>query len=320
MDRYVTVILNGNKVIDNQPLLGCTGGGLWSDVSQVNPIAGLRRVTGFEADFGQAERILLADEVFLPAREFGKKVRKEVNLLRQLQFARTVGRRNEQDPILGSRKQRMFINDVKRTFAWAAAFFNAAEPTELHAAEPIQRIVQPTELHAAEPIQRIVQPTELHAAEPIQRIVQPTELHAAEPTELHAAEPIQRIVQPTELHATKPIQRVVQPAQQHIARSLQRVIWPVGFHAIESVHGVVQPAQQHIARSLQRVIRPVGFHAIEPVHGVVQPAQQHIARSLHRVVESAGYCAVQRCAGRDGRKACRQAVARGAVIPGRGGQ
>jgi hypothetical protein len=267
MDRYVTVILNGNKVIDNQPLLGCTGGGLWSDVSQVNPIAGLRRVTGFEADFGQAERILLADEVFLPAREFGKKVRKEVNLLRQLQFARTVGRRNEQDPILGSRKQRMFINDVKRTFAWAAAFFNAAEPTELHAAEPIQRIVQPTELHAAEPIQRIVQPT-----------------------------------------------------QQHIARSLQRVIWPVGFHAIESVHGVVQPAQQHIARSLQRVIRPVGFHAIEPVHGVVQPAQQHIARSLHRVVESAGYCAVQRCAGRDGRKACRQAVARGAVIPGRGGQ
>jgi hypothetical protein len=32
VDRYVTVILNGNKVIDNQPLLGCTGGGLWPDL------------------------------------------------------------------------------------------------------------------------------------------------------------------------------------------------------------------------------------------------------------------------------------------------
>ena len=27
VDRHVTVILNGTKIIDNQPLLGCTGGG-----------------------------------------------------------------------------------------------------------------------------------------------------------------------------------------------------------------------------------------------------------------------------------------------------
>ena len=26
LDRHVTVILNGKTVIDNQPLLGCTGG------------------------------------------------------------------------------------------------------------------------------------------------------------------------------------------------------------------------------------------------------------------------------------------------------
>jgi hypothetical protein len=34
----VTVILNGAKIIDNQPLLGCTGGALWSDDSRPGPI------------------------------------------------------------------------------------------------------------------------------------------------------------------------------------------------------------------------------------------------------------------------------------------
>lgn len=38
VDRHVTVILNGQKVIDNQPALGCTGGALWSDVSKPGPI------------------------------------------------------------------------------------------------------------------------------------------------------------------------------------------------------------------------------------------------------------------------------------------
>ena len=28
VDRHVTVILNGKKIIDNQPVLGCTGGAL----------------------------------------------------------------------------------------------------------------------------------------------------------------------------------------------------------------------------------------------------------------------------------------------------
>jgi hypothetical protein len=37
-DRHVTVILNGTKVIDNQPVLGCTGGALWSDVGRPGPI------------------------------------------------------------------------------------------------------------------------------------------------------------------------------------------------------------------------------------------------------------------------------------------
>jgi hypothetical protein len=36
--RHVTVILNGVKIIDNQPLLGCTGGALWSDESRPGPI------------------------------------------------------------------------------------------------------------------------------------------------------------------------------------------------------------------------------------------------------------------------------------------
>jgi hypothetical protein len=38
VDRHVTVILNGAKIIDNQPLLGCTGGALWSDDSRPGPI------------------------------------------------------------------------------------------------------------------------------------------------------------------------------------------------------------------------------------------------------------------------------------------
>jgi len=38
VDRHVTVELNGKKIIDNQPLLGCTGGALWSDESKPGPI------------------------------------------------------------------------------------------------------------------------------------------------------------------------------------------------------------------------------------------------------------------------------------------
>jgi hypothetical protein len=38
LDRHATVILNGQKIIDNQPLLGCTGGALWSDESKPGPI------------------------------------------------------------------------------------------------------------------------------------------------------------------------------------------------------------------------------------------------------------------------------------------
>jgi hypothetical protein len=37
-DRHVTVILNGKRIIDNQPVLGCTGGALWSDVMRPGPI------------------------------------------------------------------------------------------------------------------------------------------------------------------------------------------------------------------------------------------------------------------------------------------
>jgi hypothetical protein len=37
-DRHVTVILNGKKIIDNQPLLGCTGGALTSDEFKPGPI------------------------------------------------------------------------------------------------------------------------------------------------------------------------------------------------------------------------------------------------------------------------------------------
>jgi hypothetical protein len=38
VDRHVTVILNGAKIIDNQPVLGCTGGALWSDPLRPGPI------------------------------------------------------------------------------------------------------------------------------------------------------------------------------------------------------------------------------------------------------------------------------------------
>jgi hypothetical protein len=38
LDRHVTVILNGKNIIDNQPVHGCTGGALWSDVMRPGPI------------------------------------------------------------------------------------------------------------------------------------------------------------------------------------------------------------------------------------------------------------------------------------------
>jgi len=38
VDRHVTVILNGVKIIDNQPVMGCTGGALWSDEFRPGPI------------------------------------------------------------------------------------------------------------------------------------------------------------------------------------------------------------------------------------------------------------------------------------------
>jgi len=38
VNRHVTVILNGVTIIDNQPLLGCTGGALWSDQFRPGPI------------------------------------------------------------------------------------------------------------------------------------------------------------------------------------------------------------------------------------------------------------------------------------------
>jgi hypothetical protein len=37
-DRHVTVKLNGQTILDNQPLLGCTGGALWSDESRPGPV------------------------------------------------------------------------------------------------------------------------------------------------------------------------------------------------------------------------------------------------------------------------------------------
>ena len=38
VDRHATVILNGKKIIDNQPIIGCTGGALTSDEFKPGPI------------------------------------------------------------------------------------------------------------------------------------------------------------------------------------------------------------------------------------------------------------------------------------------
>ena len=38
LDRHVTVVLNGKRIIDNKPLLGCTGGALWSDPLRPGPL------------------------------------------------------------------------------------------------------------------------------------------------------------------------------------------------------------------------------------------------------------------------------------------
>jgi hypothetical protein len=38
LDRHVTVVLNDKVIIDNEPLLGCTGGAMWSDEFKPGPI------------------------------------------------------------------------------------------------------------------------------------------------------------------------------------------------------------------------------------------------------------------------------------------
>ncbi len=38
VDRHITVVLNGKKVIDNQPVTGCTGGGLSADDTKPGPV------------------------------------------------------------------------------------------------------------------------------------------------------------------------------------------------------------------------------------------------------------------------------------------
>ncbi len=38
VDRHVTVVLNGKNIVDNQPLLGCTGGAMWSDQFRAGPL------------------------------------------------------------------------------------------------------------------------------------------------------------------------------------------------------------------------------------------------------------------------------------------
>ena len=38
LDRHVTVVLNGKKIIDNEPVHGCTGGALWADPFRPGPI------------------------------------------------------------------------------------------------------------------------------------------------------------------------------------------------------------------------------------------------------------------------------------------
>ena len=48
VQRHVTVVLNGKRIIDNQPIPGCTGGALWSDVSRPGPIYLQGNHTGIE--------------------------------------------------------------------------------------------------------------------------------------------------------------------------------------------------------------------------------------------------------------------------------
>jgi hypothetical protein len=38
VDRHITVILNGQQIIDNQPVPGCTGGAMWADPTRAGPI------------------------------------------------------------------------------------------------------------------------------------------------------------------------------------------------------------------------------------------------------------------------------------------
>ena len=38
VDRHVTVVLNGEKIIDNQPAQGVTGGAMWSDEAKPGPL------------------------------------------------------------------------------------------------------------------------------------------------------------------------------------------------------------------------------------------------------------------------------------------
>ena len=38
VNRHVTVVLNGRKILDNQPAAGCTGGALWSDEFIPGPV------------------------------------------------------------------------------------------------------------------------------------------------------------------------------------------------------------------------------------------------------------------------------------------
>lgn len=38
VERHVTVVINGKTLIDNQPVLGCTGGAMWSDEFKPGPL------------------------------------------------------------------------------------------------------------------------------------------------------------------------------------------------------------------------------------------------------------------------------------------
>ncbi len=38
VDRHITVVLNERTVIDNQPIAGCTGGGISADDTRPSPI------------------------------------------------------------------------------------------------------------------------------------------------------------------------------------------------------------------------------------------------------------------------------------------